>query len=257
MTQDWSQSNSRSFPRQENHSRWPFIVAAGALGGFALLRRTKTSAALAAAGAWALQRSARNPVPQSFEAKATFAVNCAAEQAYSLWRNFEGLSRILHHIESVKVLDDRRSEWVALGPFGKRVRWIAEIVEDQPNERLSWRSVPGSDIDTEGEIEFRPRIAGRGINITARVAYAPAAGAAAKSIAWLTGRHPEFTVREDLRRFKAMLEAGEIPTTVGQPHGPRGLHGHVYRTLLRENQNASPPQAEMPEALQESERRIA
>lgn len=259
MRQDWSQSNSGNYGERGSQSRWPFIVAASALGGFALMRRTKSSAVLAAAGVWALQRSARQTTPRSYEAKATFAINTSAEHAYTTWRDFEGLSRFLRHVESVRVLDGSRSEWVALGPFGKKLHWTSEIVEDRPNERIAWRSVPGSEVETRGEIEFRPRTAGRGINVTARLEYVPPAGTAAKTIASLMGRDPEFTVREDLRRFKAMLEAGEIPTTVGQPHGPRGLHGQVYRTLLRERQNASPPQANTSQAegQQEPERRIA
>jgi hypothetical protein len=45
----------------------------------------------------------------------------------------------------------------------------------------------------------------------------------------MLGREPELQVREDLRRFKALMETGEIPTVVGQPSGRRssavkGLH---------------------------------
>jgi hypothetical protein len=119
--------------------------------------------------------------------------------------------------------------------------------------------VPGSEIETQGSVEFRPRSAGRGINVTATLEYAPTAGAAGRAVAMLAGRHPEFTVREDLRRFKAMLEAGEIPTVEGQTHGPRGLSGHIYRTLLRERQNASEPQtgSSQAEVLPLQDKRIA
>jgi len=258
VRQEWS-NNFSEFSERASQSRWPFIVAASALGGYALMRRTKTSAALAAAGLWALQRSARATNPRRYEAKATFAINCSAEQAYSLWRDFAGLSRFLHHVDSVQVLDDQRSEWVAEGPLGKKLRWVAEIVDDQPNQRIAWRSTPGSEVETQGSVQFLPRTAGRGINVTARVEYSPTAGAAGRAVAMLTGRHPEFTVREDLRRFKAMLEAGEIPTVKGQPHGPRGLSGQMSRALLRESQNASEPQAEssQAEALPFEGKRIA
>lgn len=242
MRQDWS-NNFSDFSERASQSRWPFILAASALGGYALMRRTKTSAALAAAGVWALQRSSRATSPRRYQAKATFAINCSAEQAYSLWRDFAGLSRFLHHIDSVQVLDSQHSEWIAQGPLGKKLRWVAEIVDDQPNQRIAWRSLPGSEVETEGSVEFRPRTAGRGISVTATVQYVPPAGATGRALAMLTGRHPEFTVREDLRRFKAMLEAGEIPTVHGQSHGPRGLSGHLSRSLLRESQNATEPQA--------------
>jgi uncharacterized membrane protein len=258
VRQDWS-NNFSEFSERASQSRWPFIVAASALGGFALMRRTKTSAALAAAGVWALQRSARAASPRRYQAKATFAINGSAEQAYSLWRDFAGLSRFLHHIDSVQVLDNQHSEWIAQGPLGKKLRWVAEIVDDQPSQRIAWRSLPGSEVETQGSVEFRPRSAGRGINVTATVEYVPPAGAASRTLALLTGRHPEFTVREDLRRFKAMLEAGEIPTVKGQTQGPRGLSGHISGTLLREPQNASQPQAESShdEVAPMQEKRIA
>lgn len=220
-------SQSRSSNGRKGHSNWPYFLAGAA-----------------AAGVWAVQRAARQSgQPRTFEARASFAINCSAERAYSLWRDFQSLPEFLRHIESVQVLDDNRSEWVALGPLGRRISWTAEIVEDRPNERIAWQSLPGSDVTTRGEVEFRPRTAGRGIIVTARIEYEPPAGAATKTLAMLAGRHPEFTVREDLRRFKAILEAGEIPTTAGQTHGPRGLTGQMKRTMFRETTNISPPQA--------------
>lgn len=212
--------------KSTSHSRWPYFIAVGA-----------------AAGVWAVQRSARQPAQRSYEARASFAINCTAERAYQLWRNFEGLGQFLRHIESVRVIDDTHSEWTAVGPLGKRVHWTAEIVEDRPNERIAWQSLRGSEIVTRGEVEFRPRVAGRGIIVTARMDYEPPAGSAVKALAMMLGRHPEFTVREDLRRFKAILEAGEVPTIAGQTHGPRGLSGQMKRTMMRETTNISPPQA--------------
>lgn len=228
-------------------NRWPLVIAAASLGAFAITKRSKTAAALTVAGVWALRRSTQNSEPRRYEAKASFAINCTAEQAYQQWRNFEDIGRFLRHVESVREIDDTHSEWTAEGAVGKKLHWTAEIVDDVPNQRIEWRSMPGSEVDTRGVIEFRPRTGNRGIVVTARIEYAPPAGSAGKALAALIGRHPEFTVREDLRRFKAMIEAGEIPTTVGQSHGPRGLHGRMYRAALRETVNLSPPQASLPE----------
>lgn len=238
--------------------RWPLFAALGALGGFALVRRTRWSAALAGAGIWAVRNAASHAHPRSYSAQATFALNCTQEQAYRVWRDFEGVSRFLHHVHSVRKLDDSRSEWVILGPFDRKFSWIAEIVEDRPNERIAWRSVANSDVETHGTIEFLPRVAGRGILVRARISYSVPAGAAVKSLFAVLGRDPQFNLREDLRRFKSLVEAGEVPTVVGQPHGPRGLHGTAFRQVLRERQNATAPQAEMtPPQSGLSEARIA
>ena len=238
--------------------RWPLFVALGALGGFALVRRAQWKAALARAGGWALRNAARHAQSRSYSAQATFALNCTQEQAYRMWRDFEGVSRFLHHVHSVRKLDDTRSEWVILGPFDRKFSWIAEIVEDRPNETIAWRSVANSDVETHGTIEFRPRVAGRGILVTAKISYSLPAGAAVRGLLAVLGRDPQFNLREDLRRFKSLVEAGEVPTVVGQPHGPRGLHGTAFRQIFRERQNATAPQAGMtPPQAGLSEARIA
>lgn len=232
---------------RDSQFRWPLMIAAGAFGGFALLRRTPWSAALAGAGLWAVQSAARHAQPQTRSARASFAINCTAEQAYSTWKDFGRLSRFLRHVHSVKALDESHSEWVIDGPFEKKFRWVANIVEDRPNERIAWESVPGSAVETRGVIEFRPRTSGRGIVVTASMEYAVVAGGAVQGLFTVLGHSPQFTLREDLRRFKALLEAGEVPTVAGQPHGPRGLRGAMYRHALREKQNETAPQAQMAE----------
>jgi uncharacterized membrane protein len=110
------------------------------------------------------------------------------------------------------------------------------------NERISWRSLPGSMAQIEGMIDFRPGPREGSIVATLRMRYSLPGGATGKALATLFGRNPEFTVREDLRRFKAFLETGEIPTTIGQPHGPRGMHGRLQRMLLRETSNMTRPE---------------
>ena len=149
----------------------------------------------------------------------------------------------MSHLKSVRVLDDRRSEWVALGPMDREVRWQAEITEDRSNERISWRTVPGSEIQNEGFVEFRADPQNRGTFVTAQIQYAVLGGPVAAGLAAAFGKHPEFMLREDLRRFKALVETGETPTTAGQTHGLRGIHGHTEQFLFRETSNHPRPQA--------------
>jgi uncharacterized membrane protein len=170
-------------------------------------------------------------------------VNASPKKAYELWRNFENLPRFMSHLKSVRALDESRSEWVASGPMDREIRWNAEITEDTPNQRIGWRTLPGSDVDNSGFVEFRADPLNRGTFVTAEIKYKVPGGALGTGIATLMGKHPEFIVREDLRRFKALLETGETPTTAGQTHGPRGVHGHMEQVLFRETSNQPQPQA--------------
>jgi uncharacterized membrane protein len=181
--------------------------------------------------------------PSHQKARATFLVNASAEEAYNLWRNLDNLPRFMAHLTSVRVLDEKHSEWVAVGLLDRQFRWQAEITDDVKGQRIAWRSLSGSDIHTRGSVEFRPAPHEQGTFVTAEVHYSSPAGAIGRSLATLLGKHPEFMVREDLRRFKAFLEAGETPTTVGQTHGPRGIHGHAEQVLFRETTNHPKPQA--------------
>jgi uncharacterized membrane protein len=220
------------------------LLGAGALIVYGLSRRSKSGTLLATAGGvLAFKAATSKSVSTQHAAKATFLINSSPEKTYDLWRNFENLPRFMSHLKSVRVLDNGLSEWVADGPMDREVRWTAEITEDRRNERISWRATPGSEFENSGFVEFRADPQKRGTFVTAEVQYSLPGGAAAAGLATLLGKHPEFVVREDLRRFKALAEAGESPTTSGQTHGPRGVHGHVEQFLFRETNNHPRPQA--------------
>lgn len=228
----------------------PLVLAGVLVSTYSLIRKSPMIAAGAAFSALGLlamkERSqgheAERAEARQFEATASFAVRCSLQRAYREWRSFENLPRFMRHLKSVTAESGSRShEWIGGGPLGSRFRWRTEIVDDIENERIAWRSLPGSMVQNSGMIEFRQGAPDRGIIITLRMLYGFPAGALGKTFASAMGRSPEFTVREDLRRFKAFLEAGEIPTTAGQPHGPRGIHGHIMHTLLRETSNMAPP----------------
>ncbi len=103
--------------------------------------------------------------------------------------------------------------------------WDAEITEDRPNELIAWRSLPNADVDNQGSVRFVPAPGGRGTEVHVSLAYNPPAGAVGSAVAMLFGEEPNQQVAGDLRRFKNIMEAGEIPTTAGQPHGERSLLG--------------------------------
>ncbi|WP_162601776.1 SRPBCC family protein [Occallatibacter savannae] len=217
------------------------VLGAAALVAYGLTRRSKTGTALAAAGGLLAYKAARGQSTES-STHAVFLLNASPEQAYKLWRNFKGLPRFMAHLKSVRELDSRRSEWIALGPGQREIRWHAEITDDTPNQRIAWRSLPNSDVYTSGSVEFRSDPQGRGTFVSANVRYGIPGGSVTSGLAALFGKNPEFVVREDLRRFKQLLETGEVPTTRGQTHGPRGIHGHTEQVLFREKTNLPDPQ---------------
>jgi uncharacterized membrane protein len=178
--------------------------------------------ALAAGGGTvAVLAAKRAPVPESVTTT-TILVNCTPQEIYKFWRDFENLPRFMRRLESVSILDERRSRWVALGPAGRQISWDAEITSERENEFIAWRSLAGSDIQVDGRVEFRQAPAGRGTLISARIEYSPSLGAG-NTLAKFLNKGANFIMRQDLRRLEALMEAGEVPTIEGQSHGPRDI----------------------------------
>lgn len=131
-------------------------------------------------------------------------------EAYRFWRRFENLPRFMAHLVSVTQTTDRQSHWVAAGPAELTVEWDAEIINDVENEVIGWRSLPGADVVSAGSVNFRPGRNGVGCEVSVHLQYALPTGRAAAWAASLLGSEPSQLIREDLRRFKQLLETGEI-----------------------------------------------
>lgn len=163
----------------------------------------------------------------------SLAIRKSPEELYQFWRNFENLPNFMYHLESVKVTGGNRSHWVAKGPAKMKVEWDAEIVDDQPNHSISWQSLPGADVDNWGIIKFEPSPRTKETIVQVELGYAPPAGAIGALMAKLFGEAPEQTVKDDLRRFKQLMETGEIPTIEGQPAG-RSTSTTKYENYVRD-----------------------
>ncbi|ABF42010.1 cyclase/dehydrase [Candidatus Koribacter versatilis Ellin345] len=202
---------------------WASIVGGGALTAFGISRKSLAGATMAAAGGYLIYRAATNGrrASQNVHVQRSFTIMKPVAEVYAYWRNFQNLPNIMTHLENVEVRDDRRSHWTALGPMGLKFEWDAEIIDERENEFIVWRSVEGADIENRGSVQFFSVLNGEGTEISAAIDYAPPAGILGAKFAQLFGRNPEQQVREDLRAFKALMEAGEIPTIEGQPHGKR------------------------------------
>lgn len=138
-------------------------------------------------------------------------INLPVAQVFAFWRNLENLPKFMRHLESVHDLGSGRSHWVVKGPAGKVVEWDAEIIEEKPNEMISWRSLPGADVDNAGSVWFEPVQEGTATNIKVVMKYSPPAGKLGAMIAKLFGRDADLELNEDLYILKALLETGRVP----------------------------------------------
>lgn len=217
---------------QPRPAGWMWSRVAGDVMDLALLgsalnasgtQRNRTVAATAAVlGVAALdvvcgQRLARDAEPGTTEAKQpgvhvtrTITINKSPEEVYEFWHDFENLPRFMRHLESVRVLDGRRSHWKAKAPAGKAVEWKAEITEDRPNELIAWRSVENADVDNRGSVRFRPAPGSRGTEVMVELRYDPPGGVVAAQLAKLFHEEPGQQVQDDLHHLKQVLEIGEV-----------------------------------------------
>lgn len=165
------------------------------------------------------QLSQSAPQWQGTRVEHSVTINRSPAELYQFWRDFQHLPRFMHHLEDVQVRGERQSHWVVRAPAGRRVEWDAEITDDRPNELIAWRSLPGADVDNAGSVRFEAATGERGTVVRVRLAYNPPGGKIGTAIATLFGEEPGQQVQEDLRRFKQLLESGEMATTQGQPVG--------------------------------------
>jgi len=220
--------------------RWASAIGGAALTAYALKQlkdRSPAAAMLAAAGTALIyrgatlgnHRTARRDTKHALggsrgvNVEESFTINRRPDELYTFWRRFEQLPAFMDHLVSVTPFDDRRSHWVAKAPGGRTVEWDAEIINEIPNELIGWRTVDGADVVSAGSVHFKPAPGHRGTEVRVRLQYAPPGGKLGASIAWLLGHEPSQTIKEDLRRFKQLIEAGEVATIEGQPRGRRSI----------------------------------
>jgi uncharacterized membrane protein len=229
--------------------RWASAIGGAALTAFGIKQlkdRSPSGAALTAAGSALMYRGATGYCPVYAAAGISTAddtegtraalagsrgqhvdevvtINAPADQLFRFWRNFEQLPRFMDHLVSVRQIDERRSHWVAKAPGRRTVEWDAEIINEIPGELIAWRTLGGAEVVSAGSVRFMLAPGGRGTEVQVRLQYDPPAGRIGATVAWLLGQEPSQVIREDLRRFKQLMEAGEVPTTKGQPRGKQSV----------------------------------
>ena len=148
-------------------------------------------------------------------------INRPRHDLYAFWRNFQNLPRFMHNIRSVAVIDNSRSHWVVEAPGGKSVEWASIVTADEVGRLIAWRSDEGASVRNSGEVEFRDSPDGRGTVVTVTLVYDPPGGSIGKAIAKLFQKEPKVQARQDLRRFKQLMETGEISTAEAPDAAPR------------------------------------
>jgi uncharacterized membrane protein len=220
--------------------RWLSMMAGGALAAYGLKRRAIPGGTAALAGAALLYRGAtgfcnlykalgvnragrrgtgavadrdsdtRQQLGGSagIHVEEAITVNRPIGEVYRFWRNFENLPKFMTHLESVAMREEGISHWVARGPAGIPVEWDARIINEIDNKLIGWQSLDGSTVSTAGSVNFRE--SGRGTTVRVHLQYNPPAGKLGAAVAWLFGEEPHVQIREELHRFKELMETGEI-----------------------------------------------
>jgi len=227
-----------AYRKRESDARWGFAVGnvatTFALDAYAATQRTRKAEAEDAGE----EPSSGGTDTGETRVVAAITVNRPRDEVYSFWRRFEDLPAFMDHVESVSVDDTGSVHWVVKAPAGRTVEWDAELTEDVPGERISWRSLEGADVENSGTVRFADAPGGRGTEIHLDIDYSPPAGALGAGIAKLFGEEPRQQAKDDLRRFKQVMEAGEVVRSEGSPEG------QTARRLVKQRA-AQPPEDEV------------
>lgn len=135
----------------------------------------------------------------------TIVVQAVLADVFNLWANFENFPLFMPRLKSVTKTGDHASHWVMEGPLGTDLEWDAKTTALEPNRRVAWASLDGSQVNTSGDVLFDEL----GLNetrVTVRMAYDLPLGVAGQAAAALFGS-PRDMVKESLQRFKGHIES--------------------------------------------------
>ncbi len=219
--------------------RWITGLAGGAAAAFGLTRGGRTGGWLALAGGALIARAVTGycPVyavigdgdrnldwppstttetkrallgPGGIRAHASVTIERPLDEVYRFFRNFENLPGFMTHLASVRQIDERRSHWTVRAPGGGTVEWDAEIIHEEPNKVIGWRSIGDADVVNAGSVNFDRAPGNRGTEVRVSLQYEPPAGKVGAAVAAWFGEEPTQQVRDDLKRLKRVLETGEL-----------------------------------------------
>ena len=186
-------------------------LAATAAGAFLLKRsgREEDKDTLSDAPHWTLEEASQGDRAVSGK---TLLIGAPREKIFQAWRDVQSFPRFMENVEKIERLDGDRSRWTIKAPAGKTVTMVNRITEVRPGEAIYWQSEPDSDIENSGKLLLKDAPAGRGTYVSLILSYAPPGGSVGRLAAKLFQREPEIQARRDLRRFKQLIETGEVTT---------------------------------------------
>lgn len=214
--------------------RWISVGLGGLLIGYGLKRRDLTGLGIGVIGAALVARGAAlgDPLTHALRSSSSerrvakargwqsaaivtraVTINRPRQELYRFWRDFSNLPRFMESVRRIDMIDGQRSRWMVEGPAGRSVEWEAVVTLDEPNRRIGWESEDGGDIRNAGWVDFRDAPGGRGTEVRAEIVYEPPAGRFGRAVAYMLQREPTLQIRRDLRRFKSLMETGEVPTS--------------------------------------------
>jgi uncharacterized membrane protein len=209
------------------------LASGTALAAYGATRRDWLGAGIAGAGGYLLYRGVTNlRRPYQGRVRVGFTIAKSAQEIYEFVHQPENWNRFLHAIELERPANGRLT--LKLGkPAGLDIESRIEITDHSSPDYIAWAS-DEQFLEHRGVIRFKKAPGNRGTEVSVALEYKAPAGPIARSLASLVGWDPEQMVRESLRHLKQLMEAGEIPTTAGQPVGNRGIRGAAKRVLYRE-----------------------
>jgi uncharacterized membrane protein len=159
------------------------------------------------------------PHQQGVHVSCAVTINQPVQDLYYFWRDPTNLPQVMTYVHSVQPIGENRTHWTLKLPGRGTVEFDSEVFTDTPNEVISWRSLPGSELENAGSVRFRSAPAGRGTEVHLTVEFVPPGGLLGQAALKLFGDVPNQYVAQYLRDFKQMMETGEKATTEGQTSG--------------------------------------
>ncbi len=199
------------------------------VAGFFVAKRVKTSQ---------VQTALQGLVQE----QATFTINKPADELYAMWFDITKAPNYQESIHSVTDKGNGISHWVMDLPGGKTLEWDAQWTAQEPGKRLAWHTIGEPIVPSAGQVVFEPAESGRGTVVRVNQEFLLPGGKVAAALGGLFSRTPGGFVRENLRHFKQLAEAGEIATTKGQPVGKRSAGSRLQQAVTgdREQQRTVP-----------------
>jgi len=143
-------------------------------------------------------------------ATAAVTVQAPVSEIFALWEGFQGLPRFMSDAATVQIADDRSSRWTIPGPAGTSLEWDVEITTSVPNEQINWRTTAGGPVSAEGTVRVRTAPGNRGTQVIFDAHFSPPGGDLGKKIAAPLANVLAVKIGNDLRRFKQLIELGEV-----------------------------------------------